>query len=391
MAGFLVAAAQAIQGLQCQLLDGNEAFVNSVGRFSGPLRSRALEGINATRRLLGCNPAEDPAPPPPPFEGGQCLCSVYLVRVNISYQSFTNDPVSTFLERRVTGPFLGATVVNDPGSSTSRPLYTFTANNVSEFASTSPTCRPEGTVTNREFRPSQTSPGTNPITVDSIVVTLISGPDDCGSPEPIYGPPAPRPIDIDITFEPDFGPEITVPVTFNFQPVEINFNGTFRIPFNFDFGGFEYSGNVNFNPTANVTINPPSVNPGDGQGTEDQGEDEPGETVPPKPPEQKIIGVVVTATDVDSTRVSQIFNPGMTPTYAPRLGSVKFVYSLGGATFFSSDFDIKDRRTFIECPFSQGADAAIASPQPGIQLTFTEIRGYALATVADVKTSTPAP
>ena len=369
MVEFVEAVRDGIRGVQCALLNDNEDFVNAIGRFSGPVRQRALDGINATRRLLGCDPAEDPEEPPPPFTGGQCEGQLYTVQVAGPSTPPGGSGVAT---RIVPGPVGGMCFPAASGGNV----------RIGVIGST-------GCVT---------SGGGQGLTVPSVQgqweivsVTPVSGTDDCGDPPPVFGPPAPRPIDIDITFQPDFGPEITVPITFNFNPVEIDFNGNFRFPFDFDFGGFNFNGDVNFAPEINVRINPPRANPGDGEDLDDQGEDEPGETVPPAEPDQKIIGVVVTATDVESTRVSQIFNPGMTPTYAPRLGSVKFAYSLGGATFFSSDIDIKDRRTFIECPFSQGADAAIASPQPGIELTFTEIRGFPLATVRDIQSSTPAP
>lgn len=365
MVEFVQAVRDGVRGVQCALLSDNENFVNSVGRFAGPVRQRALDGINATRRLLGCDPDEDPTEPPPPFTGGQCEV---VYQVDLTGNNSFGAPATA--RRFVPGP-VGGVVFG--------PVNQFGFQPIGVSGGEGNVFTGSGT--------GITSPAQTPTWQIVSVVRADGMPDDCGDPPPEFGPPAPRPIDIDITFQPDFGPEITVPITFNFNPVEIDFNGDFVFPFDFDFGGFNFNGDVTFNPDINVTINPPRSNPGDGEDLTGQPGDEPGETTPPAPPDEKIIGIVVTATAVGEARVSQIFNDGMPPTFAPRLGSVKFVYSIGGATFYSSDIDIKDRRTFIECPFSQGADAAIASPQPGVELTFTEIRGYPLATTADVQRS----
>lgn len=379
MVSFSEAVRNGINRVECFILSNNPFVNGSASNFSDAERAVFNDRINQARAVRGCDPATPTAPPPPPFTGGQCTCSVYSVRVDIA---FTEDGVeeTSFLIRRVRGPLVGVTA-SDNGT---RPTYTFTANNIGDNTSTSPPCRTGLPPISRTFTPSAGFPDPGSVTVTSIAPTLVEGPDDCGDPDPIYPPPTNINIDIPITFSPDFGPDIDVTIPFEFSPTEVNFNGDLRVPFTFNFGGFNFNGDFSFDPTVPIRINLPGLGGGGGQGTETQPPDQPGESVDPQPPDRKIIGVVVTATAIQQGRVSSYESPGIPEIYVPRLGSVKFAYNLGGATFFSSDIDVKDRRTFIECPFTGGADAVIASPQVGVDFSFLPIRGFPVVTTGDL-------
>lgn len=362
---FPAAVGQAIRSVQCALLNDNEYVVSSVGRFAGPVRERALDGINATRGLLGC--PGDPVPPPDPeFTGGQCEGVLYTV--NVSYRG-SNNQIQTTLTQSFRGPVRGLFP---------RPPNEF--NSVAVFLESGfPSQIPV-----QMFNTSPANANTGQITA----ITRQGGlPDNCGSPPPVYPPPTSISRDVDVTYNIDNGDEVTVTVPFVFAPITVDLNGNFRIPVTFDFGGNQFSASFPLDLSFPVTINFPGLNPGDGQGIEGEPPDGPGETFPPATPDQKIIGVVVTATEIDDLAASSYQLPQLTPIYVPRLGSVKFVYSLGGATFFSSDIDVKDRRTFIECPYVGGADAVIASPQTGVSFSFLPIRGFPVATTGDLSTS----
>lgn len=362
MATFVEAAKEAIRSTYCALLSGNDWLNGGIGRLSPSLREFSRDVTAAQRRLAGCDPANDVPPLDPPFAGGQCEDVVYVVTVS---GPSTPPGGSGTATRNVRGPVQGMCFPPASGGNV----------RIGVLGS-------EGCITGGSGQ-GLTAPSVQ-AQWSIIGITRLDGqPDDCGSPPIIYPPPINRPIDIDITFQPDFGPEITVPVTIDYSPFEVNFNGDISFPFTFDFGGFEYSGNIEIAPEVNVNINPPRLprggpNPGTGL------PGEPGEEVEPLPGQQKIIGVVVNSEIVNIGKVSGYSSPGIPDIFVPRLGSVKFAYSFGGATFWSSDIDVKDARTFIECPFSQGADAVVASPQIGVNMTAVPIQGFPLATTDDI-------
>lgn len=366
MVGFLVAAAEAVRSAQCQVLSANEYLAGSVGRFNPVARVTAPIALNAIRRLLGCDPQDDYENPDPPFTGGQCAGVSY--QVFLSGRSGSGSTIGS-ANRTGQGP-VGGVCFGPVNFGLTRVGVVFADG-----------CQDAGGGI------STTSPANQSSWAITSVVRLDGQPDDCGSPEPTYPPPINFNFNTDVTYEGDDGTEITVNVPFVFAPIKVDFNGDLRIPVDFSLGGFEFSGNVNL-PDFNLTINPPRLPPGSGDDLSGQGGDDEGETTPPTAPDEKIIGVVVTATQIDSRRVSSYSSPGIPPIFVPRLGSIKFVYSIGSATFFSSDIDIKDRRTFIPCPFSQGADAVIASPNIGVSLVSTPIRGFPIATTADLQTPT---
>lgn len=373
MAGFLVAAAEAIQGLQCQLLGANEYIVGSVGRFAGPVRDRALDGLKAQRRLLGCDPAEDVDPPAPPFTGGQCD-GPYLLNVTRDF----GGSITTFTTL-VHGPIGGVRAFVDGGQTKTQAFVRDARAGQSTCGSTFP-----GDPAWFDLGSNTGSPIGGTVTVNS-ASPCPGNPDSCGDPPPVYPPPVNVDYDIDITYQPDFGPEITVPITVDFSPTEVNFNGDLQFPFNFDFGGFEFTGNLSFNPEVNVRINPPSRLPrGTGQPTETLPPQVDPQPVEPAEFDRIIIGVAVQSTIVGEQQFTTIDQTGQPEIFAPRSASVKFAYSIGIATFWSSDIDVKGRNVFIPCPFSQGADAVNVSPAPGVAVTFQPVYGFPLATAEDV-------
>lgn len=376
--------ADAVQSFRCQLLGDGPYTLGSLAAATPSIRPALANTLNAIRRLTGCPPLGDITLPTPPYEGGQCEGVVY--KVYLAGEPFPAGNPGT-ADREGIGPVSGLCF---PDAGFGNTFIGVQFANGCEFRGGGQTFA---------------GPGTQDTWRITSIERLDGEPDTCGDPPPEYPPPVNINTNLDVTFEGDEG-DVTLNIPFTFSPIVVNFDGTLSIPFNFTIDGVNLTGNFPLNVNAPITINPPRLPPGSGEDftpidsdnnppTSDPppgGGDDPGsggsggnqDPIEPAPPDQKIIGVVVSAILSNNDRVSEIASPGIPPIYAPRLGSVKFAYRLGPSTFWSSDLDIKDRRTFIPCPFSQGADAVVASPQPGVNMTFVPIRGFPLATTADV-------
>ncbi len=363
MSAVALGVATALVALRCQLVSDDPYVLGSVSRVIPATRPAFLRALNETRRLIGCPPAGDPQPPPPDFTGGQCPGVNYLATA-----SGTNAQGNSVSAVRI-----------GPG-----PVGGMCFGPLNQFGNT-----PVGIT----FADGCTFAGggagnTQPQRQNTWSVTGVSRvdgqPDDCGDPQPTYPPPINFNTNIDVTYNIDDGTEVTVNIPFVFAPITANFDGTLRIPLSFDLGGFTFNGNLSL-PDFNLTINPPAVPPGSGENLDPVGEDEPGETVPPLPLEEKIIGVVVNSAIAQPGKVGAIDFGSAPDIIVPRAASVKFAYSIGAATFWSSDIDVKTLRAFVPCPFSQGADAAVVTPYIGLESTSVEIRGFPLATTNDVR------
>lgn len=375
MSAIFNAIRAAQNAIACPVLAANDYVLGSVGSFVPGLNAPALAAINALRKLYGCDPGDDVQPPLPEFTGGQCVkrYNVTLSGTRASSCLGTPGPFSQ-IAGPIWGPITGAFVGEDncpPGSTVAQGNINIVARSTIG-----------GSLGPLQARPVAISA----ISVGISNVTVVDGtPDNCGDPEPVYPPPINYDIDVDITYNNEEGDEVNVTIPFIFTPIQVDFNGTLRMPFTFDFGGNTFTGNFSLDPEFSLTINPPGLPPGTGQGTEDLPPGDPGDEVEPVPPDQKIIGVVVTSSIVGEQQLTTIATQNVPSILAPRAGSIKFAYSIGVSTFWSNDIDVKGDRVFIPCPFSQGADFVAVSPAPGIELDWVPIRGYALATTADIQ------
>ncbi len=365
MSALAFGIATALVALRCQLLTDDPYILGSVSRVLPSTRPAFLEALNKTRRLVGCPPEGDPEEPPGPFVGGQCPV-LYNINWTWSAGSFNSGPQSS---QRV-GPL-----------------------SFSREGTGSLDCGPGGDVYNVFILIDGT--GASPIALatgcgaqlNSLSVSRADGlPDNCGSLPGVYPPPTNIETDIDVTYNIEGDTEVTVTIPFIFAPIDINLDGTLQIPFTFDFGGFEFSGDINL-PDFDVTINPPGLPPGDGEDIDPIPPDDPDDRVPPLPAQSKIVGAVVACTIDSPSIVGSIDFEGGPDTIIPRAASVKFAYSFGGATFWSPDIDVKTLRSFVPCPFSQGADAVVVSPSIGVTVTTVPITGFPLATTQDVRTN----
>ncbi len=377
MSALALGIATALVALRCELIRDDPYTLGSISRVIPSTRPAFIDALNKTRRAIGCPVDDDVQEPPPPFPGGQCPFRYRVEYVGTGPTGIQGGTTCVGQTSRagfteVWGPIGGLQVVTQ--SCTGGPGGSGSIKGFSSFGSaggarrTTPTVTTIGGVSYSDFAISAVIP--------------LDGPDDCGNLPPVYPPPIFVPRDIDITYEGDDGP-INVNIPFVFAPITANFNGTLRIPVTFSLGGLEFTGDINL-PDFNFTLNPPALPPGSGDDLEPVGPDEEGETVPPLPPGQKIIGVAVNSTIVQEGRVGSIDFTNAPDIIVPRAASVKFAYSIGVATFWSSDIDVKTLRAFIPCPFSQGADAVVVTPYIGVESRSVPIQGFALSTANDI-------
>lgn len=383
MARFFEEVQTAVRASACAVLSANEFINGAIGTVSPGSRDFFNDYVNKTRRLIGCT-SPDIQPPDPPFVGGQCPGVSYQIQYGAAADVFNCS--GTFLSDRTRsfgnvstprlGPIGAIRVVGANPTNCGFGNYNLRVE------------RPDGSLifqSNNIFSPGVTGNARMEITSFTPAVVRVDAlPDDCGSLPPVYPPPTTINIDIDIDYDDDDGNPINITIPFIFAPIKVNFDGSLEIPFSFDFGGFTFDGTLDLGPDFDVDINLPPLPRGEGQGTDVLPPGDPENEVDPEEGREKIIGVVVSSTIDAQSNLTNIATTNMPNIVAPRLGSVKFAYSVGVSTFWSNDIDVKGQRVFIPCPFSQGADAAVASPVPGVSMSFVEIRGYPLATTNDL-------
>jgi hypothetical protein len=387
MVSFLEGVRNANKAINCFLIGGGGNILGGIARLPGGNPDFVENTTKALRRLAGCDPAEDPEPPPPQFTGGQCVGELYKVSYLTedrlsrpdNCQEFGN-PITRNDLIGGASPYIGPIgPITEVLTDAVTPGYGFQTIQVQTGGglrfinlggAQSRSYWKECGVSNRYS--------------NFVVVRANGDPDDCGDPPPVYPPPAPINIDIDVTYNTDDGTEVTVTIPFIYAPITTDINGDFRIPFTFNFGDIEFSGDVNLEPNFDVTINPPTGP----RGTDSPLTDLPGpdDEIPVEqaPPDERVVGVVVQSALVGEQQLTTIFTENIPQILAPRCGSVKFGYAIAGRSFWSPDIDIKDLNCFIPCPFSQGADTVAASPAPGVALNYVPIFGAPLATVADL-------
>jgi len=382
MVKFLDGVRAAVKALDCFLISAGGGILSALEALPLGDPTFANNTTKALRRLRGCDPENDPVLPPPEFTGGQCAGVPYGVRY-----TFKDNP-------------------NSAGINYTPEFGQFRPGNVTLYGPLSYGGAVEVSPNFFRFEVSGFTIGGAPITaalnqggsevqqflriIENLGFERLSGTGECGDGPVILPPVTNIDVDVDVTYNIDEGPDITVTIPFIFAPIEIDISGNFRIPFTFEFGDVDFSGNFTIAPEINVTVNPP---PGP-RGTDSPLTDLPGpdDEIPVEPSTfaERVVGVVVQSTLVGEQQLTTIATTDIPQILAPRCGSVKFGYAIAGRSFWSPDIDIKDLNCFIPCPFSQGADTVAASPAPGVELFFVPIFGAPLATVADLG-STPEP
>lgn len=342
---------------------------------NSPLNTPLLGSIYP---ILNC---DRPIPPPslPPFTGGQC---------------FTTYDVSTTATLHVNVP---------PSDDTSTRTDRFTGqiNGISEKPNTSggkdiilTYTRPDGV--QQEFSLYGYSGSGASFTNYGItgIVRVDGLPDNCGDP-PVLPVPKPDPgfnvRNPTIDWDDNSGGTTTISPTLTVGNAYITVNAQVIVPVKIAFNTeVSLTANINIS-TGGVTFSPGKESNkkrsddgcdynGDDDLTPDDelppSDDDPSDPKQPKDPEATIVGCVVTVTNNPSGKYTEIVQDGNPNIYAPALGYVNFLISLGvnKPSGWTQDIYVKNKRQFIPCPWSGGAIAVEGTPQPGVVWTITPVR-----------------
>jgi len=383
MVSFLDGVKRAVKALDCFLISGAGEILAGLAALPPGDPTFANNTTKALRRLRGCDPDNDPVLPPSDTIGGQCSGVPYGVRSTFISSPGGNPSISTPAfgqfgpgSRTLYGPISYQGLVLGGGGLCASDRAGYLATGFDVNGNPLSGLLPRGG-TRCKFESALDE-------VKDVSFERLNAGDECGDGPIILPPPGDTNIDIDITYNIEEGPDITVNIPFIFAPVEVDISGNFRIPFTFEFGDVDFSGNFTIAPEINVTVNPPQAP----RGTDSPFTDLPGpdDEIPVEqaPPDERIVGVVVQSQLVGEQQLTTIFTEDIPQILAPRCGSVKFGYAIAGRSFWSPDINVKDLNCFIPCPFSQGADTVAASPAPGVVLNYSPVFGSPLATVADL-------
>ena len=338
-----------------------------------------------------CN---EPPPeiPPPQFDGGQCECAQYNVRIVFDIADGTGNRIESVFNNNLFGPIGGWTLTLLEGEN---PFRRSELTGSSRGFVPGRGCQAE--VTTGSFGIIQNlGQNFDPPSIKSVTVTRIDGgPDDCGSPpveiQPVdpgddevtipdfeYDGPDGNPINIGpfvfklLFFDVDV--DLRPQLNFRVQLGDVNFNGQFKLDFSSD---VEIDLDLDLFP---VDIFPPSnPSPGDGIGEPGEGVPPPPEDIPEDPVERPdppgdpreirtLVGVLVTTTNFTPARRTVIPQENNPDIVAPSLGFVNFFGFVGDSdSGWSSDIPVKNERHIIPVPAGFNAVAVEGTPNPGVE------------------------
>jgi hypothetical protein len=356
----------------------------TAGSGVGLAAGLGVAGGAATIYAIGCNQELPPsAVLAPPFTGGQCSGVAYYVR---TYQDYTYSDGS-----RPPGTQGQLTAVTGPISSVDFAVTTGLDGTTLTIVAAS------GTVVTHPNTSSGSAPGTPhyEYSNERVEITRVDGlSDTCGNPPPASPsvPPGSNTVSQPVTYVNNDGDTITNNYDFTFGFAQVNIDGTLTIP---------VSVNLTANPTANfsgtfnlksgdfnINIGDPSVAGDPGNSCADNPTayppppDNPSDSPPvyphspetnDKPEKRKLLrGCLVTVTSVDGNQgeLFQIDNPDVG---IPDYGLVNFQVQVGGATGWTEDIRVKNRRQIILCPWTPGAIGVTGTPRGDNEFTITPV------------------
>lgn len=355
-------------------------------------------GEAITRRIENELAKYCPVPPPrnqpdapPPFTGGQCPGVRYQVTwVNGAFGNQNLPVVRVF-----PGPINGVDTVQT-ADNFGRPLLTFRLSygSPASFAGM--------------FGPALAE--NNPFAFVTSVVREDGEPDTCGDlpgpPGQPYPPTNPRPSFPDISVDFPGLPSVTVSLTAVVGIVNVTADGRISVPVTvnaqFDLGGQSFDIDFDFDvdlsdPNSDPVPRPvpPPLDP-DGRPAptdcpppqeclpDEREDDEPDAPPidPESPEDEKELEIkavrILSVVDSRLSAATEILMKGGAPNiFAPRIGSVKFVYSAGlGQVAWSTDIDVKATNQVISAPkVGLRCLGAVFSPARGVSGETFFIRG----------------
>jgi len=398
VATFQESLRNAIKSTYCNVLGaGNALWRNAAVVLFGADSIEAREGF---RRWAGYQICNKPVPEPaPPFTGGQCPVQ-YKITITVTYH-----PIGNPSDIRALGPFdifaygkIGAYKVRTGAGVYAEFWECFTT----VGSATNPDLKEElvfARIDNTQFEG---------VTVTQFDVVRVDGqPDVCGDPPPPLDDydPADYTFDIDVTFSPDFGPDITVPFTFVFGLAYLKADLNLHVPVTINVKpNFNFNPSFNFNVGAAINLNDGDINIGPPTGNDrdapypkppsdfdidinlPDGPIAPNPpTVPDPPPDVErergkrvIRGALVTVTSLPGSATPTVLGQDDNPDcYIPDLGLINFQTQLSnGVKGWGPDHRVKNQRCLITCEWPGGATAIRGTPRSTVEFEITPIYGY---------------
>lgn len=309
--------------------------------------------------LICGNLPSTPLPPAStvPFSGGQCPGTAYSVEID-----YIRNGVFTTSSNAILGP-LGEARFDLEGSTYRGRWYRANGTDVAwTFASQ--------------------NGGSPPSVVEQRIISVLSGPDDCGDP-PAQEAPPPEPgsndFDVDIEYDDGGGGTTTIPVDITFAFPQVDIDGTLVIPFNM--GGVEFALNGDINAsTGDINFNFGGGSPlSDLCCLADIFDDIVPDLPEDEPPENeeffpRIVAVVVSSTTIsDGIKSSTIGQNNGPNFYHPRLGNIHFNIGRKGKKVWLRDISVRNAREYVLCPVDYGAIEVVGDPIPGVSWQITPI------------------
>lgn len=397
MATFREALVNAARNAACSYLDGFGSFLRlPTSQLGGAIPVLITEMLRQQASRLICN--RETPPRDSDFEGGQCPVLYKITWTMAADNIISNPPRTDFLGP--TDVFLygkiGGTRIAPPESGGNLVFGKII----------------HGTAQNPDARIETNAGGFDVDSYENIrftqfdVATADGSPDECGNAPPNV----PDYNKDDYTFNTDIvytnndGVDITVPVVGILGQVFIDADANFKIPLTFTFSPnfafnpqFKFDTRIDFNlNTGDFVVNPPVPTGNtppelpppvdfDFDIDFDNGElpppppDVPDPEVPPDEPgiEPVIRGVVVTTTFIPEGINVGVLDQNENPdVYFPDLGLVSFlIRTRYGGSAWTTDIKVKNKRQFIECPWTGGAILVRSTPRSGVQFDVRPVYG----------------
>lgn len=384
MVGFRQALQDGLKQSLCGWLGANDENIRGLLRFG--LGRGASNKLLSTIVGLTCDLPPLPGTPDVPFTGGQCdelydieryaeysiaPCSNPSAVINITQQ------LSTIQSQPGPLTYLGEYITEHKscgGFTKSTSLIGIRSSNGNDFS-----IGPENQENVGRFVVSNTSY----FRVFPTGTTI----DGCGDPPPGETPPQTpdggwRLPPVNITYDNSDNSTSTVNISpVIFAPV-VTARGRLSLPVRLE--GPDLEGEVTLElggeDGVNLEIGLPEIPGGDTFIDELPPPQDPDVEAPPTDEgedERRIIGVVVTTTQIEGTPVTEIYQDGGNPdVFAPDLGLVSFAIAAGDTLGgWTADQRVKNSRTYIPCPAPQGANDVKGTPRSGVTWTLTPVYG----------------
>lgn len=368
MVSFGEAIKQQGRTIMCNLL-GGPAAVPYLGGTPNPDINALAERINGARRYFcnesgGITPqeiADDYGGGNIPFAGGQCAGVAYTVTFRQTTSNYLTNDCQTFdsntvdFQRTLIGPINGFREAFT-GTGTCGPTVWqlfVTLNGVESLL--------------LQYQPLPRGRREGGYSLEVLSVVRQDGqPDNCGSPPVIIPPYNPTTITINIEYEDNDNITINEDVNVTvFAPIVL-IGGAIIAPITITGNDFSLVGEVALNGEFELSFSPDiTLNIG---GSVDEDPPPPGRPIElPEvgPSSRAIIGAIVTVTDAQGGRATQIGQGTNPDIFAPRLGNISFYVSTSRGTAWTTDVPIKNVRQYVQCPYPFGAVDVAGTPETG--------------------------